>query len=65
MSQANSRQPCVQHMYYPTTATDFYFSKESKKKAKDNLDKDMREKIFSILLSQSQGWRSIVYLGYL
>jgi len=42
-------------MYYPTTATDFYFSKESKKKAKDNLDKDMREKIFSILLSQSQG----------
>lgn len=65
MSQANSRQPCVQHMYYPTTAIDFYFSKESKKKAKDNLGKDMREEIFSMLLSQSQGWRSIVYLGYL
>ena len=52
-------------IYDPTTATDFYFSEESKKKAKDNLDKDMREKIFSILLSQSQGWRSIVYLEYL
>jgi len=42
-------------MYYPTTVTDFYFSKESKKKAKDNLDKDMREEIFNMLLSQSQG----------
>jgi len=42
-------------MYYPTTATDFHFSKESKKKAKDNLDKDIRKEIFSMLLSQSQG----------